>query len=63
MIYQHMRFTGSAMVPVGDLLAHLGAWTGVAPAEALAMIDSGELSDAKSIAALLFAQRRGLLGV
>ena len=38
MIYQHMRFTGSAMLPVGDLLAHLGFWTGVAPASALAMM-------------------------
>jgi phosphohistidine swiveling domain-containing protein len=38
MIFQHMRFTGSAMLPVGDLLAHLGAWTGVAPADALAMM-------------------------
>jgi phosphohistidine swiveling domain-containing protein len=38
MIFQHMRFTGSAMLPVGDLLAHLGAWTGVAPADALAML-------------------------
>jgi rifampicin phosphotransferase len=38
MMFQHMRFTGSAMVPVGDLLAHLGAWTGVAPAEALGMM-------------------------
>ncbi len=38
MIFQHMRFTGSAMVPVGDLLAHLGSWTGVAPAETLAMM-------------------------
>ena len=38
MIFQHMRFTGSAMVPVGDLLAHLGAWTDVAPADALAMM-------------------------
>jgi rifampicin phosphotransferase len=38
MIYQHMRFTGSAMLPVGDLLAHLGSWTGVAPASALAMM-------------------------
>jgi len=38
MIFQHMRFTGSAMVPVGDLLAHLGSWTGVAPADALAMM-------------------------
>ena len=38
MIFQHMRFTGSAMLPVGDLLAHLGAWTDVAPAIALAML-------------------------
>ena len=38
MIFQHMRFTGSAMLPVGDLLAHLGAWTDVAPADALAML-------------------------
>jgi pyruvate,water dikinase len=38
MIYQHMRFTGSAMLPVGDLLGHLGSWTGVAPASALAMM-------------------------
>ncbi|MCU1428849.1 MAG: hypothetical protein JWL83_2849, partial [Actinomycetia bacterium] len=38
MIYQHMRFTGSAMVPVGDLLAHLGSWTGVAPSDVLAMM-------------------------
>jgi pyruvate,water dikinase len=38
MINQHMRFTGSAMVPVGDLLAHLGAWTNVAPPDTLAML-------------------------
>ncbi|HET9730142.1 MAG TPA: PEP-utilizing enzyme [Acidimicrobiia bacterium] len=38
MIYQHMRFTGSAMMPIGDLLAHLGEWTGVASAEALSMM-------------------------
>jgi pyruvate,water dikinase len=38
MIYQHMRFTGSAMMPVGDLLAHLHAWTDVAPADTLAML-------------------------
>jgi pyruvate,water dikinase len=38
MMYQHMRFTGSAMLPVGDLLAHLGIWTDVAPAHALAMM-------------------------
>ncbi len=38
MMYQHMRFTASAMLPVGDLLAHVGAWTTVTPADALAMM-------------------------
>lgn len=38
MMFQHMRFTGSAMLPVGDLLAHLGAWTRVASADSLAML-------------------------
>ncbi len=38
MIYQHMRFTASAMLPVGDLLAHLESWTGVARADALGMM-------------------------
>ncbi|HET9719551.1 MAG TPA: PEP-utilizing enzyme [Solirubrobacteraceae bacterium] len=28
MIYQHMRFTGAAMIAVGDLLAHAKDWTG-----------------------------------
>ena len=38
MIYQHMRFTSSAMLPVGDLLAHIGDWTDVEPANALTMM-------------------------
>jgi len=38
MIFQHMRFTGSAMLPVGDLLAHVEQWTGVARADLLAML-------------------------
>jgi len=39
MIFQHMRFTGSAMIAVGDLLAHLHLWgSGVARADALAMM-------------------------
>ncbi len=38
MLFQHMRFTGSAMLPVGDLLAHLQMWTTVAPADSLAML-------------------------
>jgi pyruvate,water dikinase len=38
MLYQHMRFTASAMVPVGDLLAHVTSWTTVTPSDALAMM-------------------------
>ena len=38
MIYQHMRFTGAAMVAIGDLLAHAGDWTGMPPAELLGMM-------------------------
>jgi phosphohistidine swiveling domain-containing protein len=38
MMYQHMRFTASAMLPVGDLLAHVGAWTTVTASDALAMM-------------------------
>ena len=38
MIYQHMRFTGATMIPAGDLLAHVGDWTDLPPAEVLAML-------------------------
>lgn len=38
MIYQHMRFTGAAMLCVGDLLAHVGDWATVPPAEVLGMM-------------------------
>jgi pyruvate,water dikinase len=38
MIYQHMRHTGAAMVPIGDLLAHVGDWTGLSAAELLGMM-------------------------
>jgi rifampicin phosphotransferase len=38
MIYQHMRFTGAAIVPIGDLLAHAGDWTGLPPQELLGMM-------------------------
>jgi pyruvate,water dikinase len=37
MIFQHMRFTGAAMICVGDLLVHVGDWTPVAPSEVLSM--------------------------
>jgi phosphohistidine swiveling domain-containing protein len=35
MIYQHMRHTGAAIVPIGDFLAHVGDWTGLDAAELL----------------------------
>jgi pyruvate,water dikinase len=38
MIFQHMRFTGSAMVPVGDLLGHVGAWTRLPSSDVLGMM-------------------------
>jgi rifampicin phosphotransferase len=38
MISQHMRYTASAMIPVGDFLAHVGDWTGIAPAELLGLM-------------------------
>ena len=38
MISQHMRFTGGAMLPVGDFLVHVGDWTGLPPAELLGLL-------------------------
>jgi pyruvate,water dikinase len=38
MIYQHMRFTGAAMLSVGDLLVHVMDWTSVPPSDVLAMM-------------------------
>jgi pyruvate,water dikinase len=35
MIYQHMRHTGAAIVPLGDFLAHVGDWTQLPPADLL----------------------------
>lgn len=35
MIYQHMRFTASAVIPTGDYLAHVGDWTGLPHSELL----------------------------
>jgi len=37
MIFQHMRFTASAIVPTGDFVLHVGEWTGRAPAELLSL--------------------------
>jgi phosphohistidine swiveling domain-containing protein len=38
MLYQHMRFTASAVVPTGDFLAHVGDWTGLPPADLLGLM-------------------------
>jgi pyruvate,water dikinase len=38
MITQHMRYTGSAVVPIGDLMAHVGSWAEVPPAELLGLM-------------------------
>lgn len=38
MIQQHMRFTGAAILPIGDLLAHVGDWTGLPPEKLLGMM-------------------------
>ena len=38
MIFQHMRFTGAAMITIGDFLAHAGDWTDVPPADLLSMM-------------------------
>ncbi|HST24438.1 MAG TPA: PEP-utilizing enzyme [Gaiellaceae bacterium] len=38
MIYQHMRFTGAAVIPTGDFLAHVGEWTGLPPSELLGLM-------------------------
>jgi rifampicin phosphotransferase len=38
MIYQHMRFTGAAMVAIGDFLAHVGDWTGLPQDRLLGMM-------------------------
>ena len=38
MITQHMRFTAAAMVPTGDFLAHVGAWTGLPPSDLLGLL-------------------------
>ena len=49
MITQHMRFTASAVLPVGDFLAHVGDWTGLPPSELLGLMrGSAEVSSGGS---------------
>jgi phosphohistidine swiveling domain-containing protein len=38
MIYQHMRFAPAPSVPTGDLLAHVGDWTGLPTSELLGLL-------------------------
>lgn len=38
MIYQHMRFTAAAVLPTGDLLAHVGSWADIPPGELLGLM-------------------------
>jgi pyruvate,water dikinase len=63
MIYQHMRFTGAAMLPVGDLLAHVGEWTGLDPAQLLTMMRgaapvSGGEGESSELERLIWAVRQ-----
>jgi phosphohistidine swiveling domain-containing protein len=59
MITQHMTFTGGAVIPTGDFVAHVGDWTGIPPAELLTLLrgsaevsagGSDELEELKKIA-------------
>jgi pyruvate,water dikinase len=52
MITQHMRFTAAAMLPVGDLLAHVMAWADVPPAEVLSMMRGASPTSAGASAEL-----------
>lgn len=38
MMAQHMRYTAAAIVPIGDFLAHAGAWTELPAAELLGLM-------------------------
>jgi pyruvate,water dikinase len=38
MIAQHMRYTAAAMIPTGDFLAHVRAWTGMPSSQLLALL-------------------------
>jgi pyruvate,water dikinase len=43
MIVQHMRYTGTAVIPPGDLLVHVGQWTGLPPSKLLGMMRGASL--------------------
>ncbi len=49
MIKQHMSFTGGAVLPIGDFLAHAGEWTALPPSELLGLMrGSAEVSSGGS---------------
>jgi pyruvate,water dikinase len=59
MITQHMSFTAGAVIPTGDLVAHVGDWTGMSASEILPLMrgaaevsagGSAELEELKTIA-------------
>jgi len=61
MIYQHMRFTATAIVPIGDFLAHVGEWTGLPPADLLGLMRGTSPTSAGAsaeLAALIAAIRK-----
>jgi pyruvate,water dikinase len=63
MVYQHMRFTGAAMLSVGDLLAHVVEWTGLDPAQLLTMMRgaapvSGGEGESSELERLIWAVRQ-----
>jgi rifampicin phosphotransferase len=61
MIYQHMRFTASAVLPTGDFLAHVTEWTGLPPSELLGLmrgaspVSSGASEELKRLIAAIEA--------
>jgi pyruvate,water dikinase len=61
MIYQHMRFTGAAVLPTGDFLAHVVQWTGLPPSELLGLmrgaspVSSGASSELERLLAAIEA--------
>ena len=61
MIYQHMRFTGAAVIPTGDFLAHVGEWSGLPPSELLNLmrgaspVSSGASSELERLIAAINA--------
>ena len=52
MIYQHHAFNCAAVLPVGDFIAHVGAWTGLPLGEFLALVRGAAPESAGAFPAL-----------